>query len=162
MRRSVRIGALALIGLFWYPDPSIAEQYDDKTEEVFHAVACIMHITIRDEIARPRIVVGREMNPAEFSHYAGFDTGGKIFSAYFPEPNLIVLREWRAHTLAHEFVHYFQVQYRGYNPLEEGDGRDTSEREATAVERYFRDEERTGDERSNSSHEGQGHCHDHH
>ena len=139
IRRSARIGALALVCLFWYPVVASADPYDVRTEEVFQAVARTMGVTIREGVTRPRILVGEEVDPTTFSRYVGFDTGGKIFSAYFPKPNLIVLREWQRHTLAHEFVHYFQVQYQGYDPLAEGDGRDTAEREATAIERYFRD-----------------------
>ncbi len=152
IRRSARIGALALVCLFWYPVVASADPYDVRTEEIFQAVARIMGVTIRERVPRPRILVGEEVDSTTFSRYVGFDTGGKIFSAYFPKPNLIVLREWQRHTLAHEFVHYFQVQYQGYDPLAEGDGRDTAEREATAVARYFRDEERIGDGSRDSSH----------
>ncbi len=150
MRRLVRI--VAIVCLFWYSVVASGEQYDLRTEDIFQAVARIMRITIREEIPRPRILVGSEIDPATFSRYVGFDTGGRIFSAYFPEPNLILLHEWKRHTLAHEFVHYFQVKYQGYDSLTEGDTRDTSEREATAVERYFRVEERMGDAPRDSSH----------
>jgi hypothetical protein len=152
MRRSARAVALALVCLFWYPVVARADPYDARTEEIFQAVARIMGVNVRDEVSRPRILVGEEVDPATFARYVGFDTGGKIFSAYFPEPNLIVLREWKRHTLAHEFVHYFQVKYQGYDPLTEGDTRDTSEREATAIERYFDAEERIGDGSRDSSH----------
>ena len=152
MRRFVGTVALALATLFWYPGLAPAERYDAEIEAVFQAVAHIMGITIREEIPRPRILVGKEVDPAMFSRYAGFDTGGKIFSAYFPEPNLIVLHRQQRHTLAHEFAHYFQVKYQGYDPLKEGDGRDTSEREATAVERIFRDRERMGHDTGDPSH----------
>lgn len=152
IRRSAPTVALVLVCLFWYSVVASGEQYDLRTEDIFQAVARIMRITIREEIPRPRILVGAEVDPATFARLAGFDTGGKIFSAYFPEPNLIVLREWKRHTLAHEFVHYFQVKYQGYDPLAEGDTRDTSEREATAIELHFRDEERIGDGSRDSSH----------
>lgn len=152
MRRSALTVALVLVCLFWYSVPAHAGPYDAGTEEVFQAVARIMGVTLRDEVPRPRILVGAEVDPATFARYAGFDTGGKIFSAYFPEPNLIVLREWKRHTLAHEFVHYFQVKYQGYDPVTEGDSRDTSEREATAVELHFRDEERISNGPRDSAH----------
>lgn len=152
MQRWTGAAALALVCLFWYSVVARGDPYDAGTEEVFHAVARIMGVTLRDEVPRPRILVGAEVDPATFARLAGFDTGGKIFSAYFPEPNLIVLHEWKRHTLAHEFVHYFQVKYQGYDPLAEGDTRDTSEREATAIELHFRDEERIGDGSRDSSH----------
>jgi hypothetical protein len=141
LRRSV--WTLALIGLLWYPVHATAQDYDAKTEEVFQAVARIMGISIREEIPRPRILVGTEVDPTTFSRYAGFDTEGKIFSAYFPEPNLIVLHRWARHTLAHEFTHYFQVMYWG---MTANDPRDTLERQATTIEAHFRDQERMGDE----------------
>jgi hypothetical protein len=146
MRRLVR--TLALIGLLWYPFPAAPQGYDAKTEEVFQAVARIMGISIREEVPRPRILVGTEVDPTAFSRYAGFDTGGKIFSAYFPEPNLIVLHQWERHRLAHELAHYFQFMYWG---MTENDSRDTLERQATAVEEHFRDQERMGDESDASS-----------
>ena len=152
MRRSARAVALALVCLFWYPVVARADPYDAGTEEIFQAVARIMGVNVRDEVPRPRILVGEEVDPATFARYAGFDTGGKIFSAYFSEPNLIVLREWKRHTLAHEFVHYFQVKYQGYDPLTEGDTRDTSEREATTIQRYFDAEERIGNGSRDSAH----------
>lgn len=146
MRRLAR--TLALIGLLWYPVHATSQGYDAKTEEVFQAVARIMGISIREEIPRPRILVGSEVDPAAFSRYVGFDTEGKIFSAYFPEPNLIVLSRWERHTLAHELAHYFQVMYWGAT---ENDPRDTLERQATAIEAHFRDQERIDDEPEASS-----------
>ncbi len=141
MRRLV--WTLVLIGLLCYPVPTAAQGYDARTEEVFQAVARIMGIIIREEIPRPRILVGTEVDPAAFSRYVGFDTEGKIFSAYFPEPNLIVLSRWERHTLAHELAHYFQVMYWG---MTANDPRDTLERQATAVEEHFRDQGRIADE----------------
>ena len=135
MRRTV---AMALAALLWYAAPAIGQGYDPETEEVFQAVARLMGIRIQEEIPRPQILFGPEVDPEVFARHAGFDTGGKIFSAYFPGPNLIVLSRRERATLAHELVHYFQVMYWGAT---QDDPRDTLERQATAVEQHFRDEE---------------------
>ena len=139
MRRTV---AMALAVLLWYAAPAIGQGYDPETEEVFQAVARLMGIRIREEIPRPRILFGPEVDPEAFARHVGFDTGGRIFSAYFPGPNLIVLDRRERATLAHELVHYFQVVYWG---MIENDSRDTLERQATAVEQHFRDAERVRD-----------------
>ena len=68
----------------------------------------------------------------------GLDTGGRVFPAYIPSANLIVVEPGRPDLLAHELAHYFQVVYWG---MTENDSRDTAERQATAVERMFREGE---------------------
>ena len=139
MRRTV---AMALAALLCYAVPAVGQGYDPETEEVFQAVARLMGIRIQEEIPRPQILFEPEVDPEVFARHAGFDTGGKIFSAYFPGPNLIVLSRRERATLAHELVHYFQVVYWG---MTENDSRDTLERQATAVEQHFRDAERVRD-----------------
>jgi hypothetical protein len=139
MRRTV---AMVLAVLLCYAVPAVGQGYDPETEEVFQAVARLMGIRIREEIPRPRILFGPEVDPEAFARHVGFDTGGRIFSAYFPGPNLIVLDRRERATLAHELVHYFQVVYWG---MIENDSRDTLERQATAVEQHFRDAERVRD-----------------
>jgi hypothetical protein len=102
---------------------------EDEVRRVFDRVAALMH---------------QEMDPGRFAALLGLDTKGKVFSAYIPSANLIVVEPGRPDLLAHELAHYFQVVYW---EMTENDSRDTLERQATAVEQYFRDEEGTSDGR---------------
>jgi len=137
---AIRPGAVLLLAALALcrGEAAAGEAYPPEIEAVFRRVAEILQIAIRDEIPRPRIRIGPEVDPAELSRALGVDTGGRIINAYLPETNTIVLRQWSVPSLAHELVHYFQVMYWRLDPRE-GDGRDTAERQATAVERMFRE-----------------------
>ena len=111
---------------------------DGEVRRVFDRVAELMHVRV--DPARPCPgIVPRDAMPAErFAALVGLDTGGRVFPAYFPSANLIVVEPGRPDLLAHELAHYFQVVYWG---MTENDSRDTVERQATAVERMFREGE---------------------
>ncbi|MEK7338243.1 MAG: hypothetical protein AABZ75_02595 [candidate division NC10 bacterium] len=108
---------------------------------IFDRVAALMHVRVDAARPCPEIVLRQEISPERFSALLGLDTGGRVFPAYIPSANLIVVEPGRPDLLAHEFAHYFQVVYWG---VTENDSRDTVERQATAVERMFRDEEGPG------------------
>ena len=108
---------------------------------IFDRVAALMHVRVEADRPCPEIVTRDAMPPERFSALLGLDTGGRVFPAYIPSANLIVVEPGRPDLLAHEFAHYFQVVYWG---VTENDSRDTVERQATAVERMFRGEEGPG------------------
>ena len=124
--------ALLLVVTLLLAIPALA--YEDEVETVFHQVAQLMSIKVKEDIPRPLIRLLEDVPPSDFSELVNLDTGGKVFSAYVPEVNTIFLVEWKREVLAHEFAHYFQVKYRGMKP----DERDTAEREAVWVQSHFR------------------------
>lgn len=97
-----------------------------------------MHIRVDPARPCPEIVWRDAIPPERFAALLGMDTGGRVFPAYLPAANLVVVEPRRPDLLAHEFVHYFQVVYWG---VTENDSRDTVERQATAVEAIVREEE---------------------
>jgi hypothetical protein len=97
-----------------------------------------MHIRVEADRACPQVVLRQEISPERFSALLNLDTGGRVFPAYIPAANLIVVEPGRPDLLAHEFTHYFQVVYW---EMTENDSRDTLERQATAVEEIIRREE---------------------
>jgi len=115
---------------------------DGEVRRVFDRVAELMYIQVHTDKPCPQIVLRHEMDPERFAALIGLDTGGRVFSAYIPSANLIVVEPSRPDLLAHELAHYFQFVYWG---MTENDSRDTLERQATAVEQHFRDEERMRD-----------------
>jgi len=114
---------------------------EGEVRRIFDRVAALMHIWVDTDRPCPRIVMRHEIPPERFSALLGVDTRGRVFPAYIPSANLIVVEPGRPDLLAHELAHYFQVMYWG---MTENDSRDTVERQATAVERMFRDEEGPG------------------
>jgi len=111
---------------------------DGEVRRVFDRVAELMYIQVRPDKPCPEIVFRHEIAPERFAALIDLDTGGRVFSAYIPSANLIVVEAGRPDLLAHELAHYFQFVYWG---MTENDSRDTLERQATAVEQHFRDEE---------------------
>ena len=114
---------------------------EGEVRRVFDRVAALMHVRLDAARPCPEIVPRQAMAPERFSALLGLDTGGRVFPAYIPSANLIVVEPGRPDLLAHELAHYFQVVYWG---VTENDSRDTVERQATAVEQMFRDEEGPG------------------
>ncbi len=115
---------------------------DGEVRRVFDRVAELMYIRVEEDRPCPMIVLRHEMDPERFAALIGLDTGGRVFSAYISSANLIVVEAGRPDLLAHELAHYFQFVYWG---MTENDSRDTLERQATAVEQHFRNEERMCD-----------------
>jgi len=142
---------LALAGflLVWGMIPRPAGACGEgEVRRVFDRVAEVMHVRVDAERPCPQIVERHEMDPERFSALLGLDTGGRVFPAYIPSANLVVVEANRPDLLAHELAHYFQVVYWG---MTENDSRDTLERQATAVEEHFRNEERMSDGRRDSA-----------
>lgn len=115
---------------------------DGEVRQVFDRVAALMYIRVEEDRPCPQIVLRHEMDPQRFAALIGLDTGGRVFSVYLSSVNLIVVEAGRPDLLAHELAHYFQFVYWG---MTGNDSRDTLERQATAVEQHFRDEERMRD-----------------
>ena len=137
--------ALALAGLLLVQAAAAAAASacgEGEVRRIFGRVAELMYIEVRADRPCPQIIPRHEMDPERFAALIGLDTGGRVFSAYIPSANLIVVEPGRPDLLAHELTHYFQVVYWG---MTENDSRDTLERQATAVEQHFRDEERMRD-----------------
>ncbi len=111
---------------------------DGEVRRIFERVAALMHVRVEADRPCPEIVTRDAMPPERFSALIGLDTGGRVFPAYIPSANIIVVEPGRPDLLAHELAHYFQVVYWG---MTENDSRDTVERQATAVERMFREGE---------------------
>jgi len=111
---------------------------EGEVRRIFVRVAALMYVRVDADRPCPEIVLRQEISPERFSALLGVDTRSHVFPAYIPSANLIVVEPGRPDLLAHEFAHYFQVVYWG---VTENDSRDTVERQATAVERMFRDEE---------------------
>jgi hypothetical protein len=103
---------------------------EGEARRVFDRVAELMHVRVEADRPCPQIVLRQEISPERFSALVGLDTGGRVFPAYIPSANLIVVEPGRPDLLAHELAHYFQVVYW---ELTENDSRDTVERQATAV-----------------------------
>jgi len=114
---------------------------EGEVRRIFERVAALMHVLVDPARPCPEIVPQDTMPAERFAALAGFDTGGRVFPAYIPSANLIVVEPGRPDLLAHELAHYFQVVYWG---MTENDSRDTIERQATAVERMFREGEGSG------------------
>lgn len=111
---------------------------EGEVRRIFDRVAELMHVRVEAARPCPQIVLRQEIPPEQFSTLLGLDTKGRVFPAYIPSANLIVLEPGRPDLLAHELAHYFQVVYWG---VTENDPRDTVERQATAVEAIVREEE---------------------
>jgi len=120
-------------------------QYSD---DVMKIVAGYMGIKIDEKIPKPRILTDEEMGLDEFNRRCaewckehGFTP--TYFEAMCPmyfgkENEILVLNSTTLHTLAHEFVHYFQVQYRHEDAA--NDPYDTLEKEAIIYQRQFQKE----------------------
>lgn len=111
---------------------------EGETRRIFERVAELMHVRVEAARPCPQIVLRQEIAPERFSALVGLDTKGRVFPAYIPSANLLVVEPGRPDLLAHELAHYFQVVYWG---VTENDSRDTVERQATAVEAIVREEE---------------------
>ncbi len=114
---------------------------EGEVRRIFDRVAAIMHVRVDADRPCPQMIMRHEIPPERFSALLGLDTGGRVFPAYIPSANLIVVEPGRPDLLAHELAHYFQVMCW---VVTENDSRDTVERQATAVERMFRGEEGPG------------------
>jgi hypothetical protein len=111
---------------------------EGEARRIFDRVAALMSIRVDPARPCPEVVRRDAIPAARFAALLGIDTGGRVFPAYIPSANLIVVEPGRPDLLAHEFAHYFQVVYWG---MTENDSRDTVERQATAVERMIGEEE---------------------
>jgi hypothetical protein len=128
-------GLVLLLGAIGAPAGACGE---GEARRIFDRVADLMHVRVEAARPCPQIVLRQEIAPERFSSLLGLDTNGRVFPAYIPSANLIVVEPGRPDLLAHELVHYFQVVYWG---VTENDPRDTVERQATAVEAIVREEE---------------------
>lgn len=99
-----------------------------------------MRCEINENIPKPKIVTDEDLTLKEFSNLLGYDDD--FFSAmcpyYFHKENMIlIIMESRLDSLAHEFVHYFQVKYK--NADFEMDYVDNNEFEAVHIQHWFKE-----------------------
>lgn len=116
------------------------ENFRQYSDDVMKIVAEKMKISLKENIPKPRIVTNDEITQKEFNNLLGYpdDFFNTMCPYYFDNVNtILVLNELKIDTLAHEFVHYFQVKYRNYD-LHNGPA-DAFEQEAVSIQHWFRD-----------------------
>lgn len=122
------------------------EDFRQYTGDIMKIVAEQMNIKLDEKIPKPKIITEKEMTldeynrrAYEFSKKAGCPLKVYLKSmcpTYFGEENEILLMEdSKLHSLAHELVHYLQIQYRHDDP--KLDAYDFLEREAITVQHWF-------------------------
>ncbi|WP_417566579.1 hypothetical protein [Marinobacter sp.] len=102
-------------------------------------VAKKMGVELGNEIPAPLILIDVELTEREFNLWLG-NTGEPfhaMFPYYFPENNtIVVVGTSRLDSLAHEFVHYLQVQYEHIN-IDFSDAHQL-ELEAVEIQHWFK------------------------
>jgi Zn-dependent peptidase ImmA (M78 family) len=133
-----------------FPNKSVKdiEDFRQYSKDIMKIVAEKMNIKLDERIPKPKIITQEDMNLDEFNRrYAewckerGFAPVylNAMCPMYFEKENEILLIDNSTlHTLAHEFVHYFQVQYRHEDSA--NDPYDNMEKEAILIQREFQKE----------------------
>ena len=125
------------------------EDFRQYSDDIMKIVAEKMRIKLDERIPKPKIVTTDDITldefnrrVYEFSKRAGYPISSRLSAMcpmYFDKENEILLTLGvKLHTLAHEFVHYFQVQYRHDDAT--NDPYDNMEREAVYIQREFEKE----------------------
>lgn len=113
------------------------ENWRQYADDIFYIVAEKMGYEVDENIPKPTIVT--EMTTQEFSRLLGDeeDYFTAVSNCYFDKENKILLTEdSELDSLAHEYVHYFQVQY-GHESTENNPGADFLEWKAIWTQRWF-------------------------
>jgi len=113
--------------------------YKEYSDEIMYLVANRMGIRITNDIPKPKIITDREITIEEFGRLTGHLGAKAKCSYYFYKLNIILVSgDVNLSVLAHEFVHYFQVQYKKIDPEMILLGWDFLEPEALLIEDWFK------------------------
>ncbi|MBM3199348.1 hypothetical protein FJZ53_00300 [Candidatus Woesearchaeota archaeon] len=133
---------------FPYKPVKDIENFRQYSDDILEIVAGKMNIKLNENIPKPTIVTEDEITLDEFnrrvSNYMiehGFEPVylNGMCPMYFEKENqILLLNSSTLHSLAHEIVHYFQVQYRHEDAA--NDPYDALEKEAIYVQRWFEKE----------------------
>lgn len=119
------------------------ENFRQYADSIMAIVAGRMNIKLDKNIPKPKIITDDEITTQEFSRLLGYpeDYFTAVCPYYFQDQNMIlVLNQTRLDTLAHEFVHYFQVQYQKIDLKSNPAYADTMEFQAVYIQHWFKDE----------------------
>lgn len=126
-----------------FPDKSIRDldNFKQYSDDIMSMVADSMKMKIKKSIARPRVVRSDEITLQEFNKLFNLEEGysfREMFPIYSSQENLIVvLTDSKLDSLAHQYVHYFQVKYR-QESLDYRVYFDSLEYEAVQIQEGFR------------------------
>lgn len=113
------------------------ENFMQYSDDIMRIVAEKMNYTIDDKIPLPTIIRSDEITLEGYSKLWGYKVKA-MCSVYFPEENILVISvDKKLDSFAHEFVHYFQIQYGHEDPM--NDPWMMLEREAMYIQDWFKD-----------------------
>ena len=125
----------------FYPNSCIKEirNLNKYFEGIFQIVATKMELEINLNIPKPIILMDNQISLLKFSKYLDWDCT-EMIPYYFHKINTIVIpRDFKLDSLAHEYVHYFQVMYLKDNFESKNSMRaDAREWEALFIQRWFK------------------------
>lgn len=116
--------------------------------EILSAVAWNMGVTLRADVPLPKVIMSSDVSLKDFQDYVEPQWGFRpnvVANVYIAARNEIYLideadyyrrmKRFIDDSLAHEYVHYFQIRYKGYrfDPNDE-----TMEHQAVHVQTWFR------------------------
>ncbi len=124
-----------------YPNCCIKEIINFRVycDEIFQIVAHKMGFEVYEIIPKPIILMDNQLTLQRFNSYLGWEAK-TILPYYFHKKNILVIPSYcKLDTLAHEFVHYFQVMYQN-DDFDFTDGMSTEVREfeAVKIQRWFK------------------------
>ncbi|MBU4502166.1 MAG: collagenase [Nanoarchaeota archaeon] len=104
-----------------FPNQQIKDtkNFRQYSDEIMEIVAGKLNLKLDENIPKPKIIKSDELTLEEFNNLLNPTAGNRptMCSYYFDKENIIFLTtDSKLDTLAHEFVHYFQVKYRGEDP----------------------------------------------
>jgi len=125
-----------------FPNKKIGEieNFRQYADDIMKIVAGKMNIKLDENIPKPQIVTDDEMTQKEFNNLLGYpdDFFDAMCPYYFDSINtILVLKDVTLHSLAHEFVHYFQIKYKKYDF--HNNYNDSFEYEAIIIQHWFKD-----------------------
>lgn len=115
------------------------ENFRQYADGIMAIVAEKMNIKLNKDTPQPRIITDSEITTQEFGKLLGFpeDYFTAVYPYYFHKQNMILMiKEARLDSLAHEFVHYFQVQYQKIDIVKYADA---LEPPAIHIQHWFKD-----------------------
>lgn len=119
------------------------ENFRQYADSIMAIVAERMNVKLNKNIPKPRIITDSEITTQEFSKLLGYpeDYFTAVCPYYFHKQNtILVLKESRLDTLAHEFVHYFQIKYQNADIDNNQACTDALESQAVYIQHWFKDE----------------------
>lgn len=114
------------------------ENWRQYADDILYIVAEKMGYEMDESIPKPTIVT--EMTTQEFSRRLGYpeDFFTAVCNYYFYNENQVLLTEdSELDSLAHEYVHYFQVKYENIDLQKAGVYIEYLEFEAVMIQRWF-------------------------